>query len=78
MHSVGADALDGSTPARDSVAGSVSMTDFESEELELSLWDTEAPKTSTTKYQERLTQTTDRLTLANRVVMDPPGSTGVI
>ena len=55
MHSVGADALDGSTPTRDSVAGSVSMTDFESEELELSLWDTEAPKTSTTKYQERLT-----------------------
>ena len=78
MHSVEADALDGSTPARASVAVSVSMTDSESEDLELSPWDTDAPKTSTTKYQERLTQTTDRLTLANRVVMDPPGSAGVM
>lgn len=78
MHSVEADTLDGSIPPRASVAGSVHMTDSESEDLELSPWDTDTPKTRTSKHQKRLTQMADRLTLADRVVMDPPGSAGVV
>ena len=78
MHSVDADTLDGSTAARASVSGSVSITDSESEDLELSPWRTDAPKTPTSKHQKQLTRITDRLTLADRVVMDPPGSTGVV
>ena len=78
LHFVEADTLDGSTPARVSVAGSVSLTDSESEDLELNSWDTDTPKAPTSKYQKRPTKMTDRLTLADRVVMDPPGSAGVV
>ena len=75
MHFVEVDTFGGSTPA---LTGSVSMIDSESKDLELSSWGTDAFKAHTNKHQKRPTKMTDRLTLADRVVMDPTGGAGVV
>jgi len=55
----------------------VSITDSESEDLELSSWDSDASSNPTNKRRKKRT-TRESLTLGDRMVMDPPGSEGVV
>ena len=76
-HDAGLGVTTSGYPPASSSAGRLSITDSESEDLELSSWDSNTSKKQITKRQKkRLTR--ESPTLGDRVVMDPPGSEGVV
>jgi len=60
-----------------SAAGRPSITDSESEDLELSAWDSDASNKPINKRRKKRA-TRESPTLGDRIVMDPPGSEGVV
>ncbi|KAF8424960.1 triose-phosphate transporter family-domain-containing protein [Tirmania nivea] len=76
-HDAGSGASTPGYPPASSTAGRLSITDSESEDVELSSWDSDASNKPIVKRRKKRA-TRESLTLGDRMVMDPPGSEGVV
>lgn len=73
----GTSAITLNDPPGTTSAGRISMTDSESEDLELSSWDSDASNQLINKRRKRRGRR-ENPTLGDRVVMDPPGSEDMV
>ena len=76
MHTTESHDASGYPPVASST-GRLSISDSESEDLELSSWDSDASNKLINKRRKKRAAR-ESLTLGDRVVMDPPGSEGVV